>query len=174
MLPRAIAGGATAGCGFGATAGFFAAFFTAAAGFPCVLVLALLALALSALAVAFAGDFFAPFLAAFRSPFLAAFPAFFAAFFAVFFAAFRAFLTTRFFAAPAGRLAAFLVFFFFEDFLATAKILLVGSNEWSEWVTGTLTASLPQASRTPRKPAVSVQDYSLGCRARRGRSFPTP
>src|SRR5262249_32340663 len=82
--------------------------------------------------------------------------------------------TTRFFAVLAARLAAFPVFFFFEDFLATAKILVVGSNRTVGMADGTLTASLPRASRTPRKPVVFAQDYSLGCHARRGRSFPTP
>ena len=37
-----------------------------------------------------------------------------------------------------------------------------------------VTASLPRASQTPRKPAVFVPDYRIRCRARRGRSFPIP
>ena len=37
-----------------------------------------------------------------------------------------------------------------------------------------VTASLPRASQTPRKPAVFAPDYRIRCRARRGRSFPIP
>src|SRR5262249_53549975 len=114
---------------------------------------------------------FAGFLTAF-------FAAFLTDFFAAFFAVFLAFLTARFFVATrlATRFAAFLAFFFFADFLATIKSLRIDLNEivWGRPSGAPLTASLPQASKTPRKPAVFAQDYSLGCRARCGRSFPTP
>src|SRR6201995_4206478 len=71
------------------------------------------------------------------------FEAFLAAFFATFFVTFPAFFTPRFFvAAFVARLAAF---FFFLDFLATTKILVVSSNR----MIGTMltpTASRPQAA----------------------------
>src|SRR5262249_36360846 len=117
---------------------------------------------------AFLTVFFAVFLAAFFATFLAAF---FATFFVVFLAVFARFLAT----ADLPRLAA-LAFFFFEDFLATAKILQVNVNAtiWESRIPKDATASRPQASRTLRKPAVFVPDCNPGCRARRGRSFPIP
>jgi hypothetical protein len=121
MLSReatvAAAGAVATGCGFAAeTAGFFTTFFSGGGlvGVLAVELAALLARVLDLDFAAFAGRFFAALLADVRAVFLGAFPA-------VFFAVFRAFFTTRFFAAPAGRFTALLAFFFFEDFLATAK-----------------------------------------------------
>jgi hypothetical protein len=88
-------------------------------------------------ALLFATDFLPRLLAdAFRVLFAVFFAVFFEAFLAVFLAAFLAFFAARFFAATFPvRFAAFPVFFFFEAFLATAKIL-VDSNETSEWGDG--------------------------------------
>jgi hypothetical protein len=122
MLSReatvAAAGAVATGCGFAAeTAGFFTTFFSVVGlvGVLAVELAALLARVLDLDFAAFAGRFFAALLADVRAVFLGAFPAVF------FFAVFRAFFTTRFFAAPTGRFTALLAFFFFEDFLATAK-----------------------------------------------------
>jgi hypothetical protein len=82
--------------------------------------LALVFVVLSACALDFAA-FAGRFPADLRAVFLAVFPALLTVFLAVLLAVFRALVTTRFFAALAGRFTAFLVFFFFEDFLATAK-----------------------------------------------------
>jgi hypothetical protein len=83
-----------------------------------------LAFATDFLAAFFASAFFTAFLAAFRETFLALF---------AFFGVGLAFFATRFLVtALADRFAAFPVFFFFEDFLATAKSLN-SRLEWDDW-----------------------------------------
>src|SRR6266702_2951184 len=118
----------------------------------------------------FAGFLFAGFLTAFFAVFLAA----------VFLAVFFAFLTTplllaaRFFAAAflvtrgAAALRAFFAFFFFGVFLAFAT---TNSFKYSAEMSGLIKrrrfiASLPRASRIPRKPAVFVPDCTIRYRAR--------
>jgi hypothetical protein len=122
--------GAGAAAADSAAAGFFAAFFGVANNFDALgdlvfggLVFGDLAFGDLAFATVFLPAFFAGGLL------VALFADFFAALFAGFFAACLALFAARFFvvALPAARFAAFPVFFFFEDFLATAKIL-VGSN----------------------------------------------
>ena len=54
-----------------------------------------------------------------------------------------------------------------DEFLLTQAI--VGID-----VRRSVTALLPRACRTPRKPAVFAPDCTILCRARRGRSFPIP
>src|SRR6185437_1879402 len=113
-----------AGAGLAAV-GFFAAFLAAVVGFD---VFGALAIGDSAV-----GDL--AFAAVFLPAFFADFPAaFLAGFFADFLVVFLAFFAARFFVAalPAARLAAFPVFFFFEGFLATAKILWsIRTNGWN-------------------------------------------
>src|SRR4051812_38805435 len=137
--------------------------------------------------------FFADFLTAFLAAFFAAFlGAFFATLPAVFFDALPAFFTTRlclaapflaarFFAAflpvrADGDLLTFFALRFFEAFFpafATTNSFLTQRYQ-GLFVGRSVTASLPRASRTPRKPAVFAPDYRIRCRARRGRSFPIP
>src|SRR3984893_10839380 len=132
----------------------------------------------------FAGFLFAGFFAAF----LAA--VFFVAFFAVFLAFFFAFLATPLLLAARCLAAAFLVtrgaavlraFFAFLYFLGDFFLAFATTNSFknSAEMSGMIkrrrvTASLPRASRIPRKPAFFVPDCTIRYRARRGRSFPIP
>ena len=90
----------------------------------------------------------------------------------------RAWLSSRAFSAPtpwrcarAAICAAFFAFVFLAVFfLAVATTnSFIAQTRLSGMITGgALSASPPQAARTPRKPAVFAQDCILRCRARRG------
>src|SRR5260370_6138565 len=101
---------------------------------------------------------------------------FLAAFLAVFFAAAVLFFARFFGAALAARGDTFFAFFFLEGFfLAATTHSFKCSNRLVGLISGGApTASLPRASRIPRKPVVFVPDCTIRCRARRGRSFPIP
>ena len=103
------------------------------------------------------------------------------AFFTVRFALGRPFLAARFFArllAGAGgrRFADLLRLALFRSFLSSLRHheFLFNSTISGIIVRRRVTASLPRAAQTPRKPAVFVPDCRIRCRARRGRSFPIP
>src|SRR6185437_7429032 len=78
---------------------------------------------------------------------------------------FRAFLADRFLAtSPAG----FLAVFFLDVFLAgvaTTNSFIIETGLPGNNLAARSTAWLPQVGRTPRKPAVFVQDCRLRCRA---------
>ena len=74
------------------------------------------------------------------------------------------------------RFASLLRLALFRSFLSSLRHheFLFNSTISGIIVGRSVTASLPRASRTPRKPAVFAPDYRIRCRARRGRSFPIP
>ena len=76
----------------------------------------------------------------------------------------RFFATASLLARTGGALRAFFALRFLEAFfldVATANSFKCQQTSWSGWMSGGVTASLPRAFRTPRKPAVFAQDCTI-------------